>query len=256
MRQCRKSVRPVYSELFTPRRINRFLDSETKEFIKKNPRIFGYGLWKPIVIKQFLELNSNIEFVVYLDAGCELRIDSASLGTWNYYVSTLKDFDCLTFDTGHPEKNWTKIELIDFLNPTLAQIESNQLASGVFLMRRKFALSFCEEWSSVMQEQNYYFVTDELDRKIQGESFREHRHDQSVFSLLIKGKEKILTLAGSDHIFFPGEWESRQTYPIWTIRNASLMPALNRGMIAKTVRLLETLLHVFFKTYIKLLKAK
>lgn len=194
MRQCRKSVRPVCSELFTPRRINHFIDSKTKEFIKANPKGFGYWVWKPHVIIQFLRDNPNVEFLVYLDAGCELQIDSHSSPTWDRYLDILNNFDSLTFDNGQPEKNWTKRELVDFFKPTADQIESNQLAAGVFFMRRNFALSICSRWISIMQEEDFFFITDEFNPGIQLDSFRENRYDQSVFSLLIKAHERNLTL--------------------------------------------------------------
>ena len=256
IRQCRKSGRIVHARLLTPRGIRNFIDIGTKEFIKKNSKGYGYWVWKPYVVRNFLRDNPNIDCVLFLDAGCELQINEESIKIWNQYLNVLNSFDCLTFDNGQPEKNWSKMELINFLNPAIEKTESNQLAAGVFFMKRNFALDFCEQWISIMQEKDFFYITDEVNKEIQLETFRQHRYDQSVFSLLMKEHERNLTLTGDNEIHFPGKWESRRTHPIWTIRNASLVPTLNRGVIAKAIRLFEKLLHVFFIMCAKLLKAK
>jgi len=256
MRQCRKSARPIYSERYTPSRLNQFIDSRTKEFIRANPRGFGYWVWKPHVIIQFLQDNPGVEYLVYLDAGCELQIDSASIQIWDRYINILKTFDCLTFDNGQPERDWTKKELINFLEPTVDQIESNQIAAGVLLMNRNFALSFCVQWISTMEEKDFFFITEEVDEEIQIETFRENRYDQSVLSLLLKREKRNLTLSGNEEIYFPGKWELNRTQPIWTIRNPSLISALDTGVVAKTIRNLEKLSHLVFKVYIRIHNTK
>jgi hypothetical protein len=256
MRQCKYSVRPIYSELFTPRRLSQILDSKTREFINANPKGFGYWVWKPYVIIDFLENNPNLEYLLYLDAGCELQINSTSVQNWDRYINLLQEFGCLTFDNGQTEDKWTKKELIDYLDASASQASSNQLAAGVLFMRREFALSFCKEWISVMQKNDFFFITDEVNRNIQLESFIENRYDQSVISLLLKKNDRNYTLSGNEEIHFPGNWEENRAYPIWTIRNASIVPTVNRSIAAKYVRIFEKLLHLLFKAYIRTFKAK
>jgi hypothetical protein len=247
--QCRKSERDIQAELFTPRKLRKSLDPSIKSFMKANPKGYGYWVWKPFVVTQFLKSNPKIKYVLFLDAGCELKINSKSIQNWDRYLEFLENVDCLTFDNGQIEQNWTKRELIDFLKPSSAQVESNQLAAGVFFMKREFALDFCEKWLALMRENDFFFITDELDTKIQIESFRENRYDQSVFSLLIKNELRNITLSGDKEIFFPGNWESEQTKPIWTTRNGSVVPILSRGIIANSVRLTERIVHFIFQAF-------
>ncbi len=249
LNQCRKSERVIQAELFTPRKVYKFLDSRTMSFMKTNPKGYGYWVWKPHVINQFLQSNPNIEYVLFLDAGCELRINSTSLQNWDHYIDLLADLDCLTFDNGQIERNWTKHELIDLLNPTLSQIDSNQLAAGVFFMKRDFALDFCKKWIYIMSRDNFFYLTDELDIDLQIQTFRENRYDQSVFSLLIKNETKNLTLAGEKEIYFPGKWHLEQAHPIWTTRNGSVIPTLSRGVIPGTVRFFEKILNYAFRVF-------
>jgi len=77
-----------------------------------------------------------------------------------------------------------------------------------------------------------------------------------VISLLLKKNDRNYTLSGNEEIHFPGNWEENRAYPIWTIRNASIVPTVNRSIVAKYVRIFEKLLHLLFKAYIRTFKAK
>ena len=255
-RQCKKSGKISQIEVLNPRKINKLLDGKTKEFIRKNPKGYGYWVWKPYVVTNFLENHPKIDYVLFLDAGCELRINEQSSPIWNKYLEFLENYVSLTFDNGQLEKYWTKKELVYFLNPTNNQLETKQLAAGVFFMRRDFALSFCEEWISTMREKDFFYITDLHDEEIQSEGFCENRYDQSVFSLLIKKYPENLTLVGNEEIYFPGKWELKTVYPIWTIRNASFVPTLEGGLPAKSIRVIESLLHISYKVFKRLIRTK
>jgi len=46
--------------------------SKHGEFIDKNPRGYGYWLWKPYIIKKNMERMKNGDILLYLDSGCEI----------------------------------------------------------------------------------------------------------------------------------------------------------------------------------------
>ena len=60
--------------------------------------------------------------------------------------------------------------------------------------------AFVNEWFQLMTRDNYHFVTDAPSRIPNAPVFRDHRHDQSVFSLLAKQRG----IATHDH---PGDKE-------------------------------------------------
>ena len=45
-----------------------------KDFIKNNPRGFGYWIWKPYILMKTIEQMKDNDILLYLDAGCEIDI--------------------------------------------------------------------------------------------------------------------------------------------------------------------------------------
>ena len=85
---------------------------------------------------------------------------------------------CLT------ERAWTKRELADALNATDAMMDSVQIYGGLVVVRKTaFALRFVREW---LRWSNSDLVTDAARSAIQHRTFVQHRHDQSILSLLSK----------------------------------------------------------------------
>ena len=56
---------------YTPSKISNFIDSH-KEFFNKNPRGFGYWIWKPYIILEQLSKINDDEYVLYTDAGSKI----------------------------------------------------------------------------------------------------------------------------------------------------------------------------------------
>ena len=44
-------------------------------FVEKNPRLYGYAIWKPYLILKTLETMKDGERLFYADAGCEFDLD-------------------------------------------------------------------------------------------------------------------------------------------------------------------------------------
>jgi len=171
------------------------IDNYYKE---KNAHIFnlsrgsGYWNWKPyIILKKLLEIEDG-DVLCYND----------SKYLW---VKNIRQFesDILTGknigvyinkpNSGtHIEKEWTKFDALALMNIKNENnfrnnvINTNQVWAGFILLRKSFnPIRFVGEWLTYVQDQR--IVTDS--RSIFGPentSFREHRHDQSILSLLCK----------------------------------------------------------------------
>ena len=45
------------------------------EFIKNNPKKFGYGIWKPYIVMKLLLFMNYGDVMMYADANCDFDID-------------------------------------------------------------------------------------------------------------------------------------------------------------------------------------
>ena len=167
------------------------LDSD---FIEKNINIFNmtrgfaYWLWKPYLILKTLNAVSYGDWVVYSDSG------SFFLKSVKNIINEIEKFnqDVVGFELPLIERQWTKKEL--FLSMGCDDNffkDSNQIHASIQVIKKsKFSLGFYEEYLNIAQ--SVMNLTDQCDLTVDPDPlFIEHRHDQSIFSLLYK-KNKLV----------------------------------------------------------------
>jgi hypothetical protein len=160
-----------------------------KEFYEENknildqPRGGGYWLWKPYFIyKRLLEINEG-DYLFYSDSGAFF------LKSVDILINELEKYnqDIMGFELPLIEKQWTKQELFNNMNCNIEEYKnSNQImASYILIKKTKKSLFFFKEYLEFAK--NELNITDKYDKNIlQDKEFIEHRHDQSIFSLLYK----------------------------------------------------------------------
>lgn len=187
------------------------LDEEFKEKNKKileQERGAGYWLWKPYIIKKSLEKINNDEILFYSDSGISFikpideLIDIMDSSSEKLLLFELEDF--------HPNKRWTKRDCFVLMNldsePFLNQPQL--LASYMVMRKNDFVLSFIDEWLTFAQD--YRIITDspnECGLDNYGD-FYDHRHDQSILSLLGR-KYNILNVPDISQ-YGSGRWKTSQ----------------------------------------------
>jgi hypothetical protein len=160
-----------------------------EEFYKKFQKILekkrggGYWLWKPYIINKTLSQLSYGDYLFYSDAGAfflkKVDILIKELDKHNQ--------DIMGFELPLIEEQWTKKEL--FINMdcnTEKYINSNQILASYMLIRKtsKSEQFFKEHLKYSCNELN---ITDKYSESVkQYDGYIEHRHDQSIFSLLYK----------------------------------------------------------------------
>lgn len=205
-----------------------FFWQEHASFIQSNKRGFGYWIWKPFLILKCLEELKEGEGLLYLDGGCHLNINDASiLKLKNYFqtaektgmlVTQLYDgqfgFESLT------EKSWTKKELLDLLEVSERNRSSGQFQSGIiFVINNSENRKLIASWFELSKKNNYGLLTGKSLVEQNYSTFVEHRFDQSIFSALAKNKG----IAGfRDETFWDSSWQTEgHDFPIWAIRNTT-----------------------------------
>lgn len=184
-------------------------------FLNDNSRGYGFWLWKPyIVLSTLYEMNDG-DFLFYLDSGCS--INNGGKERIQEYINMIKEqseFDILSFQMDHlQEVKYTKRELLNHLNTDIKDMNSGQCLAGILIFRKgKHSIKVVEEWYRLASIP--HLINDE--RNDEYRQFVDHRHDQSIYSLLVK---KYGSLKIPDETYFEPEWEKNgRKYPFWATR--------------------------------------
>jgi len=185
--QAKKSDFFNVAQGFTLNSIKQMATPSDLDFISKNKdRGFGYWLHKPLTILTFLEQNPNASIVVYLDAGSEISVTPRSIEIFNQYVQSAKATGAVCFQLDNLERAWNKADLVKYSEIDLPHLNSGQIAGGHLILERNFAFELCNAWLMIMRINDYKLLDDTPSERAEHPDFIEHRHDQSILSLLIK----------------------------------------------------------------------
>jgi len=158
-------------------------------FILGRPRGAGYWIWKPYIILETFNKLQDGDIVLYSDAGLSVIGNLTPL----YEVAT-KDsnggkilFKLPAVDVPrHIAKTWTKRDTFVLMECDSEEYWNANMGNGAVSLWRKSDenIEFLNEWLRYMRDSR--IVTD--DPNMCGRpnfmEFRDHRHDQSVLSLL------------------------------------------------------------------------
>lgn len=185
------------------------------KFISNNSRGYGYWLWKSFIILKTIQGISENDILVYADSGCTLNKNG--LNKMNEYLDIIKKSKngILSFETTFFEKQYTKRDLFEYLKMNNEVfLNSNHLIATAFILRK------CENTTKLVSEWYdtcciYNLLDDSPSSLKNDELFIEHRHDQSIFSLL---RKKYGTEIIPDETFFSNFKSEGIIYPIWATR--------------------------------------
>jgi GR25 family glycosyltransferase involved in LPS biosynthesis len=187
-----------------------------KNFILNNKRGYGYWIWRPYLIHKIMtEKMNDGDIIVFIDAGCELNICGKK--RFLEYIDIVKQNGTLAFQTPYPEKDYTKTDLIKILK--MEDENTGQIQGGMqFYIKCKKNIDILNQIYKLSIMMNYRYVDDSPSIEKNDETFKEHRHEQSILSLLLK-KNNCHYI--KDETYFHPNWRDGIEYPIWAIRNRS-----------------------------------
>jgi hypothetical protein len=188
---------------YTPKDFGPDFKKQHGSFIKENKRGFGYFIWKSYLINKTLKIMDDNDILVYVDAGCTL-IPKFKPRLLEYFdIINQSEYGMLNFNLGSMEYQYTKSDLADKLGVLHDDSIMNapQVAGGIQIIRKcPHSIDIVEKWCYYSTE-NYHNIDNSPSIIPNHPDFKEHRHDQSVISLLVKkfGSEKI-----KDETYPPG----------------------------------------------------
>jgi len=210
------------------------------EQLKPNIRGYGYWVWKPQIILQELENMNEGDILQYADVGFTINPQGIKrLG--DYFDRAAKSKSGVVafqgrrpeppmFDDGRelptwPDREWTKGDLFDYFgarNNHLITDTPTVQAGLLFVRKSPQAEEILREWLSV-----YYFdfhlADDSPSVSPNFPGFREHRHDQSIFSIIAKLND--VDTYSSNEFWFPrtlssnGDWDALSFSPFHATRS-------------------------------------
>jgi hypothetical protein len=186
------------------------------EFRKKYSHILcqktggGYWIWKPYIILKTLNKMKEGEHLFYCDSGATFL---KSLHPF------LKEFErlqqpILGFEIPLIEKQWTKRDASVILKVDDKRfLETQQICAGyIFIQKCDKAIKFFQEFMDyAVDERVITNIPNQLSLP-NDPSFIDHRHDQSLFSLLFKKNGYVPLPDPSDFGHFPEAFCQKEGY--------------------------------------------
>ena len=193
-----KSVQNLYSNCVTQVFKPEDLSNEINNYAKKNKKGYGYWIWKPFIIKKALSQINQEEILLYVDGRSGLKKTGKPIKWLDDFIFERK-FDIACWQTLHKEMSWTNGDIISAFNIDLDSelLHSGQFGATFHAWRKNIrSQKFINEWFNFLME-NLEICRDDYSRHLNHKEFIENRHDQSVFSMMIKTK-----VANNDPIAF------------------------------------------------------
>lgn len=174
--------------VFEPGNTATLLPGKTQEFMRNNKRGGGYWLWKPYIVKKVLQKIPEGEVLIYLDSGSSINMNGGSKLTEYIRNFTEDGKSIFAFEMPqHLEKCWSKDNLLHFLNTTEADRNSGQImATFFYLVNNPASNVFIENIIKTAEAHNFSLLDDSPSNQPNDSCFKDHRHDQSIFSLSCK----------------------------------------------------------------------
>jgi len=174
----------------------------------------GYWIWKPYFVKKVLDTLEENDILIYCDAGS--RINKNGKRRFEEYINMASHAKTGTVDFGlyWREYQFTKQEVFDHFNSPLEIINSSQLVGGILILKKcSHSTMLVNKWHDTAV--NYPFLFTDEKRVPQSQKFIDHRHDQSIFSVIRKtyGANIIMNeTAFSDYS------TDAQRFPFWAMQ--------------------------------------
>jgi hypothetical protein len=209
------------------------------EYLKPGIRGFGYWSWKAQIILQTLRQMKDGDLLQYTDAGCHLNPKGREKLDEYFLKAQNSASGILAFQAIPPTFHDKKIELLDLREARWCKgdlcdafgVRSNQhvmqtqtVGAGIIFMKKcDESLKIVTSWLDVYKN-NFNLIDDSKSKSENPPGFVEHRHDQTIFSILAKLNK--VEIASAYEYWYPNgknppgpDWGVLSEYPIHAKRD-------------------------------------
>jgi hypothetical protein len=160
---------------------------ESTEFYKKNQYILdkhrgnGYWMWKPFIILESFNKMDDGDVVLYSDAAINVISDLDQL----FSIAQKEKIIVFRLPGGHLNKTWTKKDCFVLMQADLPVYHNARQTQGALSLWKKTpeTIAVLKTWLNYMKDPR--ILTDDPNFcGMNCPGFKDHRHDQSVLSIL------------------------------------------------------------------------
>ena len=185
----------------------------------------GYWIWKPYIINKMLSQINDNDILFYIDAGCDFNLNIESIKRFNEYIELVNKSESgfLRFELKIYEKDFTNKKTFEYfkekfnINDDIYYNQYQLIATVIIMRKTKFVTNFFENVLTVLNDDPDLFT----DKYNNTTNRPEHRHDQSIMSILYKHFKGDLII--NDETYFKNGFNSEEAkkYPIWATRKSN-----------------------------------
>jgi hypothetical protein len=193
--------------------------SKHMNFILQNKRGFGYWVWKPYIIYKKLQQLKEGDILLYLDACCFLNVKGKDKFLEMIELVKQNPDGNLFFEYDQIISDWCKMDLIDALDAKEVMYKREVMPAVEFITVNIKMITFYKVFYEIAC--NYHLIDDTPSVAPNSLSFHEHRHDQSIFSILVRKylPRSISTELYQTNFYYYKKEEQGREFPIWIHAN-------------------------------------
>ena len=156
----------------------------SNSYVFSQPRGAGFWIWKPYIILKTMETMSDGDWLMYTDSGM-LFVRNP----WEWILSAeteIGEKGIATFGTHSKNKQYTKRDAFVLMGMDIPAYteEAHRMASVFVCKKTPFSKSFVEEWLHYATDCRIISDMPNTQHLPNYPEFKDHRHDQSIMSLL------------------------------------------------------------------------
>lgn len=251
----RKIERQTRAFPFTERHIHDETNCLTKAYWRRlKPwlyrRGYGYWEWKARLVEHYMRQLAEGDILVYSDAGLWWNATPEAINRFGEYLAMLTGgTEAVAFAQPYIEREWTKGDVLEALGAYDDSdiFDTPQFWGGLFLLRKSSATTrLLERWNDVNRRERE-LITDRRSLKPNKPGFKEHRHDQSAFSILVKKIPHGVVPFHETHITGGKTWRDMDAYPIQARRDKERDRPMREVLRNKLLRPWRMALGVYFR---------
>lgn len=171
------------SKLYTPCHLPQWIN----DYARLYQRGYGYWVWKPWILNDMMKYLKNSDILLYVDGRSGIPKPGETIQWLDTFLKSVH-FDIAAWQMGFIEQHWCTSDLASALGASNNQeiLATGQFAATFFALRMgEPTRSLMKTWLKVMQDLPS-LCRDEPTLRPNHQEFIENRHDQSVFSILLK----------------------------------------------------------------------
>lgn len=159
-----------------------------RDILKSRTHGYGFYIWKPEFIKSALSKIPENHGLMWCDAGNLISREPADLEILSNYLNLASEANIVGSNSqDFLERDWSPLELMDYLNLTKSDRDSSQFFGGFLLITNTpEGRQFVKKWADLACQENHRFLFPQTSSS----STKNPSYDQGILSCLLKSWSK------------------------------------------------------------------